>query len=395
MPKIVGLLIILTLIVLPPSELKSQTQIEKWSSRNSHVGPYETEIKQGIDYVYNLEFEKAEQIFSKIKKNDPKSPVGFFFDGMVLWWKIMLDLQSTTHDDLFFEKMEKVIEVCDERLERNSEDAEALFFKSGALGFRGRLRANRGSWLKAAGDGKDALPIVKKLMKLNSDNYDLLFGLALYNYYAEVIPERNPILKPVALFFPKGDKKKGIEQLQITIQKGNYAKTEALYFLLQIYYVYENDFINAASCAYQLHEKYPNNSFFYAYLGRTYAASGYWRKSMDIYSDIAGKCKENAPHYTKYYEREAHFYLGMGLMSEKKYQAALEHFKVADQLSKTVDNEDNSAYQTLIVLRMGMIYDVTGSRSQAVSHYKKVLEMKDYKDAHTAARNYLDHPYSG
>ncbi|NTW49812.1 MAG: hypothetical protein HGB19_08825, partial [Chlorobiales bacterium] len=226
-------------------------------------------------------------------------------------------------------------------------------------------------------------------------NNDLLFGLALYNYYAEVIPEKYPILKPFALLFPKGDKKKGIQQLQITIQKGNYAKTEALYFLLQIYYVYENDFIKAANCALQLHEKYPNSSFFYAYLGRAYAASGYWRKATDIYADIVDKCKKNVPHYTKYYEREAHFYLGMSLMNEKKYSEALEHFKIADQLSLTVDYDDNSAYQTLIVLRIGMIYDATGSRSQAIVQYKKVLEMKDFKDAHTMARDYLETPYSG
>ncbi|NTV45867.1 MAG: hypothetical protein HGB11_04965, partial [Chlorobiales bacterium] len=185
------------------------------------------------------------------------------------------------------------------------------------------------------------------------------------------------------------------EQLQLTIQKGNYAKTEALYFLLQIYYVYENDFIKAANCALQLHEKYPNNSLFYAYLGRTYAASGYWRKAMDIYTDIDDKCRKNTPNYTKYYQREAHFYLGLGLMNEKKLAEALEHFKIADQLSQTVDYDDESAYQTLIALRIGMIYDASGSRSQAISHYKKVLELKDFKDAHTLARGYLDRPYSG
>ncbi|NTW50786.1 MAG: hypothetical protein HGB19_13855, partial [Chlorobiales bacterium] len=219
MLKLGTMCFVLTLILLSLSELKSQPVIEKWSSRNSPVGRYEKQIKEGIDYVYNLDFDKASPIFEKIKKDDPKSPVGYFFEGMVLWWQIMLDLQNTAHDDAFYEKMEKVIDVCDERLERDAEDAEALFFKSGALGFRGRLRANRGSWLKAAGDGKDALPIVKKLMKMNTNNNDLLFGLALYNYYAEVIPEKYPILKPFALLFPKGDKKKGIQQLQITIQK--------------------------------------------------------------------------------------------------------------------------------------------------------------------------------
>lgn len=356
---------------------------------------YEKEVKEGVEYIYNLEFAKAEQHFNAIIAKDAASPVGHFFIGMVMWWRILLDIENIDNDARFMRQMDKVIELSDERLERNSQDVEALFFKGGALGFRGRLLANRQNWLKAAADGKDALPLVNRARKIDPNNADILFGIGLYNYYAEAIPAQNPVLKPFVLLFPKGDKKLGIEQLEESAAKGRYSRTEALYFLLQIYYVYERDYTKAVSYAKQLYDKYPNNSFFYRYLGRAYAASGYWKDAESIFQKTLKGCEEKKPFHNEYVEREARYYLAMALMKDHKPADALDHFKLAESLSKKVDRTEVSAYQILIMLRIGMIYDLQGDHTTATQHYNKVLEMKDYQNAHGMAKTYLKQPYSG
>ncbi|MDW8466043.1 MAG: hypothetical protein RML35_07655 [Chloroherpetonaceae bacterium] len=132
------LLWLLCWLILP----QANAQIERRTIAPDPIKQYSEQVLQGIDLIYNLEFEKAERIFSEIRNKDPKSPIGHFFLGMTLWWKMMLDIDNTQYDDEFCSYMEKTIEVCEERLERNSEDIEALFFKCGSLGFRGRLRAN-------------------------------------------------------------------------------------------------------------------------------------------------------------------------------------------------------------------------------------------------------------
>ncbi len=369
-------------------------QIERRTVPPELVTVYSKQIDEGIELIYNLEFDKADKIFTEIVNKDAKSPVGHFFIGMTLWWRMMLDMDNTDYDDRFSDLMEKVIDVCDERLERNSQDVEALFFKCGALGFRGRLRANRESWLKAASDGKDALPLVNTLRKIDKENYDVLFGLGLYNYYAEVIPEKIPAVKPLALLFPKGDKKKGIAQLEMSAEKSRYARTESLYFLLQIYYSYERDFLKALQYAKQLREKYPKNSVFYAYLGRAYAASGFWKDAETIYRDILKKYQSGDKTYNERFAREAHFHIGVSLMNDKKIAEAHEHFKHAEEICKKVDKEP-SAYHALTMLRIGMIYDLQGNHATAVAHYKKVLQMKDYQNSHQLAKTYIDHPYAG
>ncbi len=391
--KIRHIFLHLLLTILLPLNL-IYAQIERRTVAPDPIKQYNEQVLAGIDLIYNLEFEKADRIFSEIRNKDAKSPIGHFFLGMTLWWKIMLDMDNTDYDDEFCNLMEKTIEVCDERLERNSEDIEALFFKCGALGFRGRLRANRESWFKAASDGKDALPIVNKLRKLDKDNYDILFGLGLYNYYAEVIPEKMPAVRPLALLFPKGDRKKGIEQLELASEKSRYARSESLYFLLQIYYVYEKDYVKAVHYARRLYEKYPRNVVFHTFLGRALASGGYWHEAEMIYQDVLQKSRNKAEHYGDRAAREAHFHLGVAMMNNRKISQAMEHFKHAEALSKKIDKEP-SPYQALTMLRLGMIYDLQGDHATAVAHYKKVLQMKDYQNSHQLAKTYIDHPFSG
>jgi len=199
---------------------------------------FDLHTKQGIDHVYNLEFDRANKDFEYLTSVYPNHPAGYFFLAMVDWWRISLDFDNESLDDTFIAKLDVVIDKCDSILDNHPDDVTALFFKGGSLGFRGRLRANRGSWIKAANDGRLALPIVRHAYSIAPDNYDILLGMGIYNYYAEAIPEQYPIVKPLMFFFPNGDKKKGIEQLTAAAEKAKYASVEADYFLLQLNYTH-------------------------------------------------------------------------------------------------------------------------------------------------------------
>ena len=82
---------------------------------------------------------------------DPENPLGHFFLAMVTWWRVLIDLDDTAHDEVFYDLLQRCIEVCDRRLERDPDDFDAILFKAGAIGFRGRLRGDRGQYLRAAG----------------------------------------------------------------------------------------------------------------------------------------------------------------------------------------------------------------------------------------------------
>ncbi|NND70609.1 MAG: hypothetical protein HKN43_03435, partial [Rhodothermales bacterium] len=129
-------------------------------------------IKEGLDNLYNMRFAEAEFVFSRIDRQHPDHPIGPFLLSLTTWWEILLDLNDLSMDDSFFSAMDEVVDRSDKILKKNPDDLDAMFFKGAALGFRGRLRSNRGDWFKSAMDGRKAMNYVLRVADENSDNND-------------------------------------------------------------------------------------------------------------------------------------------------------------------------------------------------------------------------------
>jgi tetratricopeptide (TPR) repeat protein len=344
-----------------------------------------------------LEFERAEQEFQRLVAAYPRHPAGYFFIAMVDWWRILMDIDNESLDDRFIAKLDVVIDKCDSILDVNPDDVTALFFKGGSLGFRGRLRANRGSWVKAANDGRLALPIVQRAYKIAPGNFDILLGIGIYNYYAEAIPEQYPIVKPLMVFFPSGDKKKGVEQLTLAAANAKYAATEAGYFLLQLNYTHEKQYDKALEISQKLFARFPNNVVFHRYVGRCFVSLGQWEKARLTFDNILSRCGHPGPAMVGYSEsarREALYYLGVYAMNAGKYDEALQEFYRCDEVSRELDKNGESGFMVMANLRIGFIYDLRSNRDLAVQQYRKVLAMKKFENSYDQAEQFLKSRYT-
>ena len=357
---------------------------------NPQDARFDSLVSAGIKEIYNIKFPEAEKTFRKVIADYPDHPSGRFFLAMIDWWKILIDLDSEEHDEIFFLKLEDVIFQCDQILDKDPDNIDALFFKGGAIGFRGRLRTYRDSWLKAADDGRDALPIVERAAELNPGNVDVQLGFGIYNYYAAVIPEKYPMVKPLMLFFPKGDKKKGIEQLMNTAQNGKYAKYEAQYFLMTLYYNYENNPSKAAEFAEALTKEFPDNPTFQRWKGRIDIKRGDYSSASKIFLRMLEKGKEGLTGYNyKRANREAHYYIGLNYFNASNLDSSFYHFNECEKISKSIDEEE-SGFLVNAVLYKGMIYDLQGKRKEAVKEYEEVLDMDEYLNSHKLAEGYIE-----
>lgn len=354
---------------------------------------FDAKTRKGIEYVYNLEFENAEKEFTELIRSQPKQPAGHFFHAMVTWWRILIDIDNEQYDEQFYDALDHVVDLCDDMLDKNENDVNALFFKGGAIGFKGRLKAHRSSWLDAANAGRKALPIVQAASELDPNNNDILLGSGIYNYYAEVIPNEYPFVKPLLLFVPKGDRAKGIQQIRRAAEKGKYANIESSYFLMQLYYQFEKDYPKALELATNLHERFPNNMLFHKYLGRCYVVTSNWAMVQQVWSEVAGRCAKMQRGYTPSVEREAEYYLGMYDLTMNNYDSALKHFYRCDDLSRKLDEDGASGFMVQANIKIGNIYDLQQKRNLAVQQYHKVLDMKEYKDSHTLAQGLMKSPF--
>jgi len=347
----------------------------------------------GIKQIYNIQFADAEKTFRTLIADYPQHPAGRFFLAMIDWWRILLDIDNESLDDLFYQKLEDVIFQCDEILKKDNSNVDALFFKGGAIGFRGRLRAVRESWLKAADDGREALPIVERAAKLNPKNQDVQLGFGIYNYYASVIPDQFPLVKPLMMFFPSGDKMKGIEQLKNTAFNGKYAKYEAQYFLMTLNFQYENNAFEADTYAKMLTTQFPNNPNFERWMGRIAVRKGEGSRYFKIFSEVFTKCEAKKFGYNKVAEREAVYYLGLYYKTANKADSAIFWFEKSLHTSLELDKDETSGFQINTVLYLGMMYDAINQREKAVSCYNQILDLKEFGSSKELAKQYLEKPF--
>lgn len=354
---------------------------------------FDSTIFKGVHYIYDIRFDDAEKTFRSVMADYPEHPAGKFFLAMIDWWRILLDVDNESYDDIFFAKLEDVIYQCDEILEKDPENVDALFFKGGAIGFRGRLRAFRESWIKAADDGREAMPLVNTAHKIDPDNIDIQLGFGIYDYYAAVIPDRYPFIKPLMVFFPKGDKARGIKELELVAQKGKYARIESRYFLMTLYYQFEQNYHKAEEHARLLNEEFPNNPLFKRYMGRINIKKGDYLTASTIFSEIIKRCNQKQTGYTDFIKREAAYYVGLYKKMSGDLDSALAYFGESADISKRIDKDEESGFMVNAILYLGMLNDQKGNRSQAVKHYNELLDIRDYSNSHEQAKRYLEKPY--
>ena len=354
---------------------------------------FDSLVTEGINKIYNIKLADAKGIFTNLNSEYPDHPAGKFFLAMIDWWKILLDIDNESYDDLFYAKIDDVIDQCDEILKKDPDNVDALFFKGGAIGFRGRLRALRDSWIKAADDGREAMPLVNEAYKLDPNNVDVKLGFGIYNYYASVIPEKYPFIKPIMVFFPKGDKQKGIKELQYVSTRGKYTKTESKYFLMTLYYQFEENYLKAGQYADDLVNEYPDNPLFQRYLGRITIKKGDYNTAAEIFSEIFKRCEQNYTGYNIYAKREASYYIGFQKKMNGQVDSAIIYFKQCADMSKKIDKDEQSGFMVNSILYLGMLNDQLEKRDRAVAYYKKLLDIRDYGDSHQLAKRYLEKPY--
>jgi len=354
--------------------------------------PNDSLIHHGIKLIYNLEFEKAKKHFRNLMTDYPDYPGLRFFLAMVDWWKIILNTENQTYDEIFYDKLEDVIFHCDQLLKQNPKDAVALFYKGGAIGYRGRLRALRESWLKAADDALSAYPIVQEVAKLDENNIDVLLGFGIYNYYLSVMPEKFPLIKPFLVLFPKADKNLGLEQLTNVAYNGKFSRYEAMYFLMTSYLIYENLPYKALEFSKILYETFPNNIVFMRYYARLSFLTYNVDNAVYTYEKLLEELANKKYNVSKYFKREVYYYLAASYKIKRDYNNAINYFDKALEFCKLL-NDEKSGFVVLSKLYLANIYDIQNKREEAQKLYQELLGLPDLYNSHYYANQYLGNPY--
>ncbi len=360
-------------------------------------------VRRGVDAMYNLRYSEADTIFGVLARDYPDHPAGYFLLALVDWWRIIpnidVDSKVKRYSASFNERIDKVIDVADKRLDDNPADIVGLFFKGAALGYRARLTVYKNfnstallDWVSAALDGYEAYKIILECQKLAPSNSDVLLGSGLYNYMAVYLPEHYPSAKPYLGFLPPGDRQLGIQMLRISANRAQYAGTEAKYSLLEILSNMEKDYSSGLQVAQELVAKYPGNPVFQRYLAKNYYMIRDFQNADSTWSEILRRVKRRENGYELTLARQGLYYLGDIRLQEGHYQDAISLLNECIEQSGRLGDPESS-WGVWANLKLGYAYDMLKQRGEAMRQYKKVLSMDDFNGSRDNARKYLAQPY--
>jgi tetratricopeptide (TPR) repeat protein len=349
------------------------------------------EAEAGLHLVYNLQFDSAAVLFGDITRAYPDHPIGPFFEGLNVWWQIMIDLHDESHDKRFNRLMQDVVDRAEVLLDDDPNNVDGLFFKGLGLSFRGRLHSNRRHWFRSIRDARGAIKQVIRLAETDAESNDFYFGWGVYDYFSDALLEEKKWLVPLKLFFPNGDRERGIKELERTFENGRLLRAEAAYFLFQIYTVYEPNYYRSLEYITWLRVRYPRNVIFRSLEARAYGRFGRWADAIPIYEEQLTEWEASNPDYPDEIAVQALYYLARAGMANGAYEDALGYLNRLNHLTESTKEE--STFHVLGLLRQGMAMDALGYRDYAIMRYKQVVALKNWSDSRSRAKRYLKSPY--
>jgi hypothetical protein len=351
-----------------------------------HKGGPNLHIIEGINHLYDLEFDEAEKLFSRIVSEKPDHPAGYFYKAMVTWSKIAVGFWTAENLKEYVERIDATISVAKKGIEKDEKDSRNYFYLGGALGFKGRFELMQQNWFSSYNLAYDAIRALRTCQELDPDNKDVLLGLGIYDYYTAKL---SGVLKFLTyLFLHRGNKDEGLRKLHVAANEAVYSGLEAKSMLIHIYLYLEEDYKKALPLIQDLRAKFTKNSRYSFFEGLVYIRQN--RDSM--YSEMVDFLRaESRKKATKsdfliwesqalYLEATYHLFRGETQRARNKLDAIL------SKADPALD-PDMIAWP---ILKKGMSYDLEGKRETAMEHYRRILSMENGAGAQFLAQKCID-----
>ena len=373
----VFLLVILFLCLKPSIGLASEGI--------KHPQKVNPDIVQGIELLYNWEFERAENIFYKVVAEKPKDPAGYFYLAMVIWSKLASGHWTPPMVKEYGERIDRAIDTANRTIRNEEADSFTYFYLGGALGFKGRFKLMERSYVSAFFLALEAIEALKTCQKMDPENRDVLFGLGIFDYYTARL---SGVVKFLSyLLLHKGDKKEGLRKLHVAAEEAVYSSIEAKSLLVHIYLFLEKDHHYAIPLIQELAARFENSPRDKYLEGASYLLTGrepeYRKVVHDLYQrERSARSERKASLWRRfaiYLEASGHLFNNQPEMAREKLDAILSQ----------KDEENDPFMIAWPLLKIGMSYDIENDREQALAYYHRVKDMVNGGGAQYLAEKYI------
>jgi hypothetical protein len=216
----------------------------------------EADCRRALELLYDGHMEEALGATAALAAAHPDDPLAAYVDALAFVWKVEQRPEVTSADKELERRVQRAVSVADRRLREDQGDLRALRARGGAWAVSSRYHMFRWHKSEAARDGARMRADLLAVRRQDAKDVDALFGLGLYDYYADVLPRLLKLLRVFARI-PGGDRERGLSALEAAREGAGLHHTEIQVQLYEIYAWYEKRPDRALAEIRDLARRYP------------------------------------------------------------------------------------------------------------------------------------------
>lgn len=392
-----------------PAFAQKEASIGPAPERGPRLSPAaEKQLVEGIDRLYGLDYDASRAAFRKLIELEPDNPWGYLFEAGGIWWQSSQEYglfkDTPTLQGLFEQDVEAALRKAQAYIDNKKDPrmrADGYFVSGMALGTRGQWNVMKGRWIAAYLDGKKAVKHLNKCVKLDEEYYDAYLGLGLFDYQAARF---SGFLKfGAALTGMRGDEKRGLERINLAVEKARYADRQAAQLLANLFIVDFHDDARALPVLLELRRMFPGSVYFVFLEARARHRLGDWDGAVALGRELFAAAAADPAAF-----RRKELTLACGLAGEDclgkadadRLLAWTEHAleSIAKQKAAPkprpgkVKAPPPDAFPTWVRLLRAHALELLGRREDAEGEFRRVLAGPDFDDAHARAKGCLAAP---
>ena len=341
-------------------------------ANNREISPAELIVQDGINAMYNYEFENAITILDSAWQIDSTHPVPPFVLIAAKW----LHTQIREGYDASYEKIDSEVEatlpIYKSLISQYPENAEYYLYLGSTYGIRARTALDGKAWLDVLYFGYQGLKYIRKAQDMDSELKDVYMPLGLMEYFACL--SAAPVQWGAKLVGLSTDCEVGLNHLEIAAKESHYSWIEASNVLTYAYLHIERDFNKAGQIITPLVEQFPGHPYFAFLRGEILAKTKKW----DELDELMPKLREFASKGPFLQQNECQLKLayieGVTAYYKKDYTNAISKF---NWILSNYHMEFDWLKGFTHFLR-GQTHEEIGEFELAIADYKDVLKMDSY-----------------
>ena len=158
-------------------------------------------VKEDIDYIYNLQFNNAREVYTKIVRLYPGHPIVFLLRGIMTYWENYPMLHTNPSHVSFEEDMRECIRLS-EMNDNPDHEAEYLLADLCARGMLLTFYSDNDLIMEVTPLMIGTYKHLRHAFDYTSASTDLYYFTGIYKYYREAYPKIYPVYKSLAFLFP-------------------------------------------------------------------------------------------------------------------------------------------------------------------------------------------------